>query len=299
MALTFAQIYTETGADAKLHPSNKYSSQVNGKRSKGSNGLWSAASNKHSDVQFEEQQLGTTYSQLRHLVVRSVTTSITRTAGRLSKTVSSTPKSSAAGAKKMASDLTAIREDGGSGGSTREVSLERGPPHWDAPGWLDETLEVEGFCPDMVLQSANSLNEMMSADENIKLSFTQLTIHARSRPFAEGSVRVASYARTAASTGKFVVKSFKEDGKMLAHMAEDMRIQALCKAFALEFNGLLKIEPPIDFIVTTCLQSKSKVGSNSDCLSLEPYIDGNISSIITTLCLSKKILPKTPTHSTR
>lgn len=48
-------------------------------------------------------------------------------------------------------------------------------------------------------------------------------------------------------------------------------MQALCKAFALEFNGLLRIEPPLDFIVTSCLEKKGMAGH---CLSLEPYIEG-------------------------
>ena len=276
MALAFAQVYAASSADTKLLPSNVYSSEVNGMHSKSRSGLWSGARTKQADLQFEEMELGTTYSQLRHLVVRTVTTSVSRTAGRMSLALSTVPKFSAAGvrSKKLATDLTAIREDEGSGGSAREMYLEKGPPQWDTPGWFNETLVVEGFHPDMVLQSSNSLNEMMNADENIKLSVAQLTIHARSKPFAEGSVRVASYARSAASTSKFVVKSFKDDSKMLAHLVEDMRIQALCKAFALEFNGLLKIEPPIDFIVTTCLQSKAKVGSEDGCLSLEPFIDG-------------------------
>jgi hypothetical protein len=272
MALAFAQVYTASSADAKLLPSNIYSSHVNGTHSKSRSGLWSDASTKHADLQFEEMELGTTYSQLRHLVVRTVTTSVSRTAGRMSLALSTVPKGTTVG-----TNLTAIREDegsGGSGGSVRLLDLDKSPPQWDTPGWLDETLVVEGFCPDMVLQSANSLNEMMDDDDNIKLGVAQLTVHARSKPFAEGSIRAASYARTAASTSKFVVKSFKDGSRMLAHLAEDMRIQALCKAFALEFNGLLKIEPPIDFVVTTCLQSKAKVGSEAGCLSLEPFIDG-------------------------
>lgn len=276
MGLAFAQAYAASGADVKLLPSNAYASRLNGTYSKSRSGLWSGAGQKHANLQFEEMQLGTTYSQLRHLVVRTVTTSVSRTAGRMSLALATVPKPSAAGgkSKRVATDLTAIWEDEGSGGSAREVDLENGPPQWDTPGWLNETMTVEGFCPDLVIQSANSLNEMMDADENIKLSVAQLTIRARSKPFAEGAVRVASYARTSASTSKFVVKSFKKHGKMLAHLVEDMRIQALCKAFALEFNGLLKIEPPIDFVVTTCLQSKSKVGSEDGCLSLEPYIPG-------------------------
>lgn len=299
MALAFAQFYAASGAGAKLLPFNIYASQVNGIQSGGHSGR-SGASTKCKGLQFEELELDTNYSQLRHLVVASVTNSVSHGAGHRTYAsnpstypVSHTahpspspidcpmplalivvPKPSCAGgkSKNVSTDFTVSGED--AGGSVREIQLEEGPPQWDMPGWLDETFVVEGFCPDMVLQSANSLNDMMSADDKIKLSFAQLTIHARSKPFAEGSVRLASYARTAASTGKFVVKSFKDDGKMLPYLAEDMRIQALCKAFALEFNGLLKIKPPIDFIATTCLQSRANVGSEGGCLSLEPYIDG-------------------------
>ncbi|KAL2071661.1 hypothetical protein VTL71DRAFT_12896 [Oculimacula yallundae] len=281
MALAFGQVYKSSGASVKLHSSNFYHSQVN-------TGLGSTtigASNVHGDLQFEEVQLGTTYSHLRHLVVRTVSTSVTRTAGRMSLALSTVPKgrlstttSGTSPSRGKTMDLSSVREDGSSDGSIKASSvpsLEKGPPQWSRPRWLDQTLVVEGFCPDMVLQTANSLNEMMHSDENIKLSVTQLTIHARSKPFAAGSVRLASYARTAASTSKFVVKSFKDGSKMLAHIAEDMRVQALCKSFALEFNGLLKIEPPIDFVMTTCLQSKASAGEEPDCLSLEPYLEGD------------------------
>ena len=36
-------------------------------------------------------------------------------------------------------------------------------------------------------------------------------------------------------------------------------------------SGLLKIEPPLDFIVTSCLNKK---GLKGECLSLEPFIEG-------------------------
>lgn len=296
MGLVFAQAYAATGADAKLLPSNRYSSQINGRRSTTCSGLWSAASKQHANLQFEEMELGTTYSQLQHLVVRTVTASVSRTAGRMSLALATPPKLCSVGgtSKKMASDLAAIREDEGSGEGVKEVFPEKGPPQWDTPGWTDQTLVVEGFCPDLVVQSAHSLNDMMDADENIKLSVAQFTIHARSKPFAEGSVRVASYARTSASTSKFVVKSYKQGSKILAHVAEDMRIQALCKAFALEFNGLLKIEPPIDFIVTTCLQSKSKVGLEGECLSLEPYIEGEYVKYNSNSMFMKEDSPENP-----
>src|SRR2546430_17504892 len=38
------------------------------------------------------------------------------------------------------------------------------------------------------------------------------------------------------STNPLVVKWYKRNGKQLAHVVEDMRCQALCRAFAVEFN---------------------------------------------------------------
>lgn len=106
------------------------------------------------------------------------------------------------------------------------------------------------------------------------MSITELTINKRSKPFAQGAMRVASYARTTASTNRLIVKSFKKDGKRLAHLVEDMRCQALCKAFALEFNALLGEQFSLDFIVTACLRSKRRGGLHEKHLSLERYIEG-------------------------
>ena len=60
-------------------------------------------------------------------------------------------------------------------------------------------------------------------------------------------------------------------------MMEDMRVQTLCRAFALEYNGLLglKSELAIDFIVTTCVQPLSRTTSENSCKSLERFIEGN------------------------
>ncbi|KAL6852486.1 hypothetical protein ACO1O0_007031 [Amphichorda felina] len=138
-------------------------------------------------------------------------------------------------------------------------------------------LIAEGFSPDVIVHGAVTLGDMMAADDNIKLSFVSFTIRKRSRPFAQGALRLASYARTAISTNRFVTKSFKRNGKTLPHLAEDMRIQALCKAFALEFNALVGPEYSIDFIVTTCLQGTSASATSSgegEFISLEPYIGG-------------------------
>ena len=54
-------------------------------------------------------------------------------------------------------------------------------------------------------------------------------------------------------------------------------MQALCKAFALDFNGVLDIEPPLDFVVTHCIQRKSETrfGTGDGFLLLEPYLTGD------------------------
>lgn len=125
---------------------------------------------------------------------------------------------------------------------------------WDKPGSLDKTLKVQGFCLDLSIHDADTLNAMIADENNIQIGLAQLTIHARSKPFTKGAVRLAAYARPDATSSKFVLKSFMDaEGTGLAHMIEDMRMQSLCKAFALEFNGLVNSETPIDFLTTLCI----------------------------------------------
>jgi hypothetical protein len=85
---------------------------------------------------------------------------------------------------------------------------------------------------------------------------------------------VASYAGTDASNNYYVVKLFKRPGSRIEDLVEDMRAQALCKSFALEFNALLGNEHSIDFIVTACFKGRSGKTSGDTYISLEPYIDG-------------------------
>ncbi|KAH8901677.1 hypothetical protein GQ53DRAFT_630594 [Thozetella sp. PMI_491] len=267
MAYEFLRPYAAASAECKLLKTNKYYIQAceecAAAASRGSSKRTAQA------VQaFEELELGTSYSALRHLVVRSVTTSASRTAVRMSASASKTRTTTD---NKMSSWLEVIDEDEV---EAKEVSLEEIPAEWDTPGWLDETLTVEGFSPNVGVHGASTLNEMMADDDNIKMSIAELTLHRRSRSFAQGALRYASYARTSASTNKFVVKSFKKDGKRLAHLTEDMRCQALCKAFAFEFNALCDAEYSFDFIVPTCLKGRSAPGSGDQHMSLEPFIEG-------------------------
>ncbi|KAJ7886927.1 kinase-like domain-containing protein [Mycena leptocephala] len=275
MAFTFLKVYATASPDCKLHQDNKYYSEANAMTA--SRGRELTQCNAKAGLFFEELELGTSYSALRHLVVKSVITSASRTAARATMSMAGTRR--AGTGRTLDMYLVAIEEDDSDADDVSDVPdvvpLEAVPPHWDTPGWLNETLMVEGFSLDVVVHGPSTLNDMMAHDDNIKMSMMELTIHKRSRPFAQGTLRVASYARTAASTNLFVVKSSKIAGKTLAHLAEDMRCQALCKAFALEFNALSGEAHSIDFIVTTCLKGKAGTISGADeCMSLEPFIDG-------------------------
>jgi hypothetical protein len=283
MAYLFMKEYAAASAEWNLLPGNKYYNHAQFEKKHGSlteKGVaanWDAA---HGGLLFQEAKLGTTYSELRNLVVKSVTSSASRTAVRLTQSMSRTACKGSA-AMNPSSYLAAIDEDK-AGVEETPIPLEAVPPKWDTPDWLDETLHLEGFSPD-VAHGVSTLNNMMDHDDNIRLRPIELTIHKRSRPFAQGAMRTASYARTAASDGRFVVKSFRQHrgARRLAHLAEDMRIQTLCKGFALEFNALTRDKHSIDFIVTACLRGKSSPSSSrgtaavTEYNSLEPYIEGS------------------------
>ncbi|ENH63138.1 Myosin heavy chain kinase B [Fusarium oxysporum f. sp. cubense race 1] len=274
MALEFGKSYGGgfSGADVKLHEKNSYNMAIEDSLILAKSRAKRTATS--TGPLFEELQLGTGYTAIKHLVVSTVTSSVSRTANRLTLAM----RGGSRGGSHMFGrpELTAILEDGSVARSvtSKGVALETSPPRWNTPGWLDKKLATEGFCLDLSVHGADTLDAMLDNDENIKLGLIKLDINARSKPFAEGSLRVAAYARPAATTSKFVLKSFKHPEHRLANLIEDMRMQALCKAFALEFNGLVKSSKPIDFITTLCLQDMSRGSKSDDNLSLEPFIDG-------------------------
>ncbi|KAK6536346.1 hypothetical protein TWF281_000585 [Arthrobotrys megalospora] len=250
MAYTFLKAYSAASADCTLLQTNKYYSNVY------SSGPKRSVAGR---LLMHEAELGITFSALRHLVVRTVTSSVTGTAARyLSR------------ANKQDLGLVTIEED-----DDHVPQVENASPQWDTPSWFDETLLLNGFSPDITVHGAHTLDNMMEHDDHITMSVLDLTIHKRRRPFAQGGLRLASYARTAASTNRYVVKSSKRDGSQLAELVEGMRCQALCKLFALEFNALLGNEYSIDFIVTACFKGKSEEASGDTCISLEPFIEGH------------------------
>lgn len=278
--LMFSQVYKDAFADVKLLQTNKYFDKMNSSRQNLVGSAWSGLSSKrNNELQFEEMPLGTDYNLLKHLVVKAATSSASRTASRLMNASihSEIQKASPRMPLKMNQPpryMPTIRSGSNVLPSSTGSLLEDKPPQWNNPAWLDETLFVEGYCPAIVAHGASTLNDMLALDENIKLDTVQLKIRKRSRPFAQGSVRNAYYAHTDASTNRFVVKSGIHTTMELQDTIEDMRIQALCKAFALEFNSLLKTSDPVDFIVTTGLTIKYGTCSMDGSISLEPFIDG-------------------------
>lgn len=266
MVMVFARIYAAAGMTPKLHPTNAYWEDMG--PCKKQSGVGSP------ELVFAELLLGDDYSALRKLVVQSVTSSITNTASRLSITLGGGGKRRLHPRTGMTlEELTVINEDGDNESST-SVHLDKSPPQWHEPRWFDKTWELEGFCPSVVVYNHSTLGDMMASDEHIKLEFIQLSVRSRSTAFEQGGVRAAHYARTAASTNPYVVKSYLKKDQGLEHLAQDMQIQALCRAFALEFNGLIREYPPLDFVVTSGLHTMADGTVASSFMSLEPFLEG-------------------------
>ncbi|EFX02721.1 mhck ef2 kinase domain family protein protein [Grosmannia clavigera kw1407] len=310
MAFVFLQNYLAAAPDAKLLKTNKfYHDAVLLKANKlyvGAPTLKTASStattvksttSAQGGLHFNEVALGTQYSAMRHLVVSSVMASASRTAVRLSAA------STAARSSRMSSGYTikpsvsadpsldAVREDDDEDEGDTDIKsaklpptqIDTIPPQWDVAGWLDTAEQFQAFSTD-VTAAPGLLDRMLASDDHIRISTTELTVLRRQQPFAEGALRVAMYARTPESSNRLVVKAFKTDGKTLVDMAEEMRVQALCKAFVLEFNALAvgvdadnrssSSSTSIDFTVVTCLQPKSATAAGTACLALEPLLEG-------------------------
>lgn len=120
------------------------------------------------------------------------------------------------------------------------------------------------------------LDKMIANDSNIKITATDLTIHRRSNSFAQGTRRAAAYARTDAPTNKLVIKSPKAkcSSKTLAQFTEDMRCQALYKAFALELNALSEGHHSLDFLTMACLVRHSTSDKGNYIMAMEPSFPG-------------------------
>lgn len=269
MAYTFFNAYAALSPNCRLHESNTYHSLAAEILSRSFNpGFqgWSMSNRpSQNNLQFQELNLGTSYDALQHMVVRAVTASASCSASILI---------SGGHHGKPFSAIAPI-DQGLNNSYDSPVFLDTAPPQWDNPGWLNEVVEFEAYTTDVVAHDSSMLDQMLDNDERIQITTTDLTIHKRSQPFAQGAMRVAAYARSHASRSRLVVKSYKREGKRLAHLVEDMRSQALCKAFALEFNAMLPEKYSLDFIVVTCLKPKSGTSRTSgDYLSLEPLIEG-------------------------
>lgn len=288
MAYAFMQEYAAAGGDCMLSKRNVNHNKVNGGPDKKS-------SVPTGGLLFREDELGITYSALQKLVVDSVTSSVVSTATR---TVFSRERNGSArfarknGSKTVGSfGLPPVLEDENAFKGSK-IKLEAGPVQWYNLEWFDEAISVEGFSigPTFNWAQANRycnhayvLDSMMDSDTFCTISVLELNLRVRKTPFAKGALRLASFARTEASTSRYVVKTFKHKGQHsschrgLARLGQDMRSQALCKAFALEFNLLLGESPEyaIDFLVSAFFSKKgSGGGGDTECMSIEPFLDG-------------------------
>lgn len=267
MAFTFLQSYATVSPNCGLLKDNRYYPEACGLLE-----MYYDGDGDVGALQFEEAELGARFASLQSLVVKSVTSSVTRTASRISTPSGSSSSRSGLNPTRLGQTLDAIEEDET---PVADVKLEMTAPRWDRPGWLDQTTEMEAYFPDVSMHgAANVLDTMMENEKNIKVTTTNLTIHSRSKPFAQGGMRFAAYARTASSKNKFVMKSpqAQGSGKDLAHFTENMRCQALCKRFSLEFSALSEARHSFDFVTTACLVPRG--GKKDQCMALEPFIHG-------------------------
>src|SRR5437016_3110258 len=160
MALTFLKSYINTSAECKLHVSNKFYNEACTILA-ASPILSPQRGTKKRGLLFEELQLGTSYDSLKHLVVRSVSDSASRNASlSAAPTLVEMNKANQPGGK-----LSILRENEDNVNDDLKEAIETDSPQWSILGWFNETLVVvEGFSPDVVVQSASTLDYMMGND---------------------------------------------------------------------------------------------------------------------------------------
>ncbi|KAK0646891.1 hypothetical protein B0T16DRAFT_511437 [Cercophora newfieldiana] len=260
MAYNMLLAYQASSASGSLLPANKYFGQVK------------ASPNDHDalggrGLLFQEAELGTTLASLRHLVVRVVTASAARTGvghvTRMTRTAAMAEPS-----RGLAPIIKGSK-------TKKKLPLDFSTPQWDYLVWFDQKLVAEGFGLEAVVHGATTLDSMMASDDNIRINVLNMTILKRRFPFAKGAVRFAFHARTWSSTHHYVAKIFQRPGERLPLFTEGMRCHALCKAFAIEFNSLVKREHSIDFAAVACFDINSSSSTVGDtCISLEPFLEG-------------------------
>ena len=277
MACAFLKEYAAAGGDCMLGKQNSYKHELDGLDKK--SGVPSGG------LLFREDELGIKYTALQQLVVKSVSSSVVSTATRtVTSRDSSRSSMGVTGNKRFPQPFGLAPIRGVDQFSSRsKTKLEEGPAQWHNLEWFDEHIRVEGFSVGPIFtkevgnaysQHASTLDSMIDSPAYCTASVLELNLRMRKTPFAKGALRLASFARTEASTSRYVVKTFKQYSchNGLARLAQDMRSQALCKAFALEFNLLLgkKLEYAIDFLVSAFFKKQN----SDEYMSIEPFLEG-------------------------
>ncbi|KAK0654343.1 hypothetical protein QBC41DRAFT_386492, partial [Cercophora samala] len=262
MAYAFYQAYAPFSTDSSLLVSNKYA--VDCRRP------LPASPVTRQNVKLLELELGVSYHSLCKLVVQSVTLSVTNSATVHPCADSGFTVTPARRSLLFSSTNTARRVP-----VSLSSNLETGPPQWETPGWLNEKTKFVAYSTEVLAHDDRMLDKMLDSHTSFNFQCTDLVVSMRKTPFSKGAMRSAFYARSGVSRRKLVVKTYLRQGKTFMHLIDDMLAQALCKAFALEFNTMLPEQYSLDFIVVTCLTRLSDAGEgDAQCMSLEPLIKG-------------------------
>ncbi|KAK4183532.1 hypothetical protein QBC35DRAFT_518169 [Podospora australis] len=221
MAFEFAKIYAEKSVNCQLLKTNQYFHSFDMVMEQKKN-LQRCSDN--GGVQFQELQLASSLGKIRHLVCKTVTNSATLSAARLLSPPVPSP-----------GRPFGISPRGGPVQSPRLLlSAEQVPPQWDVAHWFQETFAFEAYSVDVF---PGDMGELEPKIQSLKIQTTDLTIVSRSRPFANGAIRTAFYARTKGTMNRLVVKSLMRTSRSTHELAGDMRIQAIAKMFAQDFNA--------------------------------------------------------------
>jgi len=236
--------------------------------------MYTAEKNRSAHTQLtlmcQQVELGKDFNTIRRCIVGTVT--------KVAATIGSSTLT------KKTYDLSkdALDRRGGGGGSHAstavKLALDTSDPQWSNPAFFPQEFQAFAFSTNL-----GSLQEMISGTFDNSKRALDCLMH--DKPFAEGSMRYAMYAKTASSSLRLVAKKFKSTSLGIEYLEDDMRAQSLCKAFALEFSNL-PVPYNFDFLCTVLLMSRDMVKPESTAsthktafFSLEPYL-GKVSDYV-------------------
>ena len=161
-----------------------------------------------------------------------------------------------------------------------KVSIDTRWPRWSKQASFDEEFTATGFWPNQDLRPewrpGNALlASMMQSDSYIELKEVSATLLAKSAPYKIGSINTMHYALQSNPPGKLVIKRRKaKDRQFFESAVEAVRINVLCRAFAMEFNDILLLHgrQAVDFVIASCFPDRSTRKKNRPWMLVEQYL---------------------------